>query len=202
MSGLKPIKISHVEVLAQLERIVTDTSPYRPVFTGEAGYRLLLWGFDVPLHEQGFRSLCRTLRTIGDEKFVYGQIERFREDDDDWIVSCNDFPGYDSVEAFVESLLCSLDGQWVVLCSSEGHSVAAATSQVFTDALARELGVQPLEDALDLVSNWREIYDIGPDPSDLRAGVPDWIPSLIKQTLEPEIAATVLSYHAARARQG
>lgn len=178
------IRLSHQRVLPQLERIVTDTSPYRPIFTSEAAYRMLLYGFDVPLTRMGFWSLSRALQAIGDESFIYSQIERF-PDDDDWIVSRNDYPGYYSVESFVESLLCSVDGLWVVLCSSEGHSVAAATDRAFTDALAREVGVQPLEDAVELINHWREIYEIIPDGRDLRAGDPSWIVQLLRDCLPP-----------------
>jgi hypothetical protein len=132
---------------------------------------------------------------INEDTFIYGQIERFPEDDDDWIVTCDDFVGYHSIESFVESMLCSVNGDWVILCSSEGHSVAVANSKDFIDALAREAGVNAIEDAIELVNNWHAIYDIVPEATDLRAANPDWIPALFRQVLAPEVAEVAIAHH-------
>ncbi len=188
-------KTSHASVLAEIAPLVSNVSPYRPLFERDGSHRLLLNGFDVPLHEQGFGCLCRALNGIGEAAFIYGQIERFPEDDDDWIVTCDDFSGYYSIESFVESLLCSVNATWVILCSSEGHSVAASRNDRFIEAIAREVDVNPLDDAIELANNWQAIYDLVREPTDLRAAAPDWIPALFRQVLALEIADVAVGHH-------
>jgi hypothetical protein len=123
-------------------------------------------------------------------------LEHSPGDDDDWIVSCDDYKSYRSVETFVESLLCSANGAWIIICSSEGHAVAASDHGSFVDALATELDVEPLKEALELVDYWRhEVYEVVRDWSSLRAGAPDWIPSLLRDVLPTELASAAIERH-------
>lgn len=190
---MTPTKTSHAAVLERLTRLVTDVSPYRPSFTDGARHRVLLWGYDVPLRSEGFEALCRALQSIDQDAFVYSQMERFPHDDADWIVSCRDYAAFNSVQVYVESVLSSLDAEWVIICASEGHSIAASADAAFIDALAAEVGVEPLADALELLDYWcNDIYAIV-EGSEIRAGDPDWIPTLFRQTLPPEVATIAIA---------
>jgi hypothetical protein len=188
-------RISHSRVVRRLEPIVRNLSPYRPIFTSRAPFRALLEGFDVPLHTEGFEILCSAVRNAGEDTFVYGKLERLPADQDDWVVSCKEYTGYRSVEVFVESFLSSVNGEWVVLCSSEGHSVAASMDARFIETLTAKLGKSPRDQADSLARYWRGIYG-AVQGSDLRAGPPDWIPTLFEQILDRETAESLLEQHA------
>jgi hypothetical protein len=138
--------------------------------------------------------MCRSVVSLGEQEFVYGQLERFVGDDEDWVIPCGDYATYKGVEAYVECMFCSLDGSWVIISSSEGHSVAASSHEAFVHDLSIQLDVQPLNDALELVDHWKnDIYGSLDDWSGLRAGPPDWIEHLLGSVLAPDISKAAIA---------